>query len=297
MAARSHPDEDDAPDNGASGRRRRPGRRGRGRRQLGPLRSLSGTSPERTDSPDAPQRAGLGALTVVGTGIDVTTQLTPGAAAAIEAADEVLYLVGDPVAALRIEALNPNVRSVDDLYAPDKDRRRTYDEMADVFVEPARRGVRVCAALYGHPGVFGLPAHLAVERARAEGIQARMLPAISSLDCLFADLGIDPGSTGLHCYEATGFLRRRPAVDLDATLLLLQPGMIGEHRGEPTPNVTGLFRQLLEQLRELYGEEREAVLYTASPYPGARPAVLRFALRELEVPTPDPAATLCIPGR
>lgn len=206
------------------------------------------------------------------------------------------YLVGEPVTALRLEALNPSARSVDYLYAADKDRRHTYDEMADVFVAPALRGARVCAVLYGHPGVFGLPAHLAVERARAAGISARMLPAISALDCLFADLGIDPGSTGLHCYEATHFLRRRPAVDEDATLVLLQPGMIGEVGGEPTPAVTGLFRQLVEQLSDLYGEAREAVLYTASPYPAARSTVYRFPLGEAEVPVPDPTATLCIPG-
>jgi len=38
------------------------------------------------------------------------------------------------------------------------------------------------------------------------------------------------------------------------------------------------------------------VLYTASPDPAARPAVLRFPLGEPEPPIPDLAATLCIPG-
>ena len=207
-----------------------------------------------------------------------------------------MYIVADPVAALRIEALNPNARSLDSLYGAGKDRHGTYDEMAEAFLEPARKGLRSCAALYGHPGVFGLPAHVAVQRARAEGISARMLPAVSALDCLFADLGIDPGSTGLHCYEATNFQRRRPAIDVDATLVLLQPGMIGELGGEPTPAVAGRFRQLVEQLSDVYGEAREAVLYTASPYPAARPAVLRFPLGEPEPPIPDLAATLCIPG-
>lgn len=208
-----------------------------------------------------------------------------------------MYVVADPVAALRIEALNPSARSLDFLYGSDKDRRGTYEEMAEAFLEPVRNGLRSCAVLYGHPGVFGLPAHVAVQRARAEGSSARMLPAVSALDCLFADLGIDPGSTGLHCYEATHFFLRRPSVDVDATLVLLQPGMIGEHGGEPTPAVSVKFRQLVEQLRDLYGESREAVLYTASPYPGARPGVLRFLLGEPEPPVPDLASTLSIRGR
>ena len=44
-----------------------------------------------------------GSLTVVGTGIDVASHLTPAARGAIEGADEVLYLLADPVAALRYE--------------------------------------------------------------------------------------------------------------------------------------------------------------------------------------------------
>jgi hypothetical protein len=123
-----------------------------------------------------------------------------------------------------------------------------------------------------------------------------MLPAISALDCLFADLGIDPGTTGLQCYEATYFLERRPPVDPDATLVLLQVGMIGERGGDPTPAVAGRFGRLVEQLGKLYGEAREAVLYTASPYPGAMPSAVRFPLGEAEPPEPDLAATLCIIG-
>ena len=40
-----------------------------------------------------------------------------------------------------------------------------------------------------HPGVYVAPSHETVLRARAEGYPARMLPGISSEDCLFADLG------------------------------------------------------------------------------------------------------------
>jgi hypothetical protein len=209
----------------------------------------------------------------------------------------VLYLVADPIAALRLEALNPNARSLDFLYEAGKDRHRTYEEMADAFLEPARRGYRSCAVLYGHPGVFGLPAHAAVAQARAEGIPARMIPAVSALDCLFADLGVDPGTTGMQCYEATYFVEQRPPIDVDATLVLLQVGMIGERGGDPTPAVAGRFEALVEQLGTLYGPTREAALYTASPYPGAAPSIVRFPLGEPDPPTPDLAATLCVAGR
>ena len=237
-----------------------------------------------------------GSLTVVGTGIDVVTQLTPASRAAIAAADEVLYLVADPVSALRVEALNPRARSLDAFYAPRKNRRRTYEEIVSTIVAAVRGGATVCAVLYGHPGVFAYPGHAAIARLRAEGISARMLPAVSSLDCLFADIGIDPAQTGLQTYEASGFVAREPPVDTAATLALLQVGMLGVAGGAATSAVASRFRRLARRLGELYGSGREAILYEASPYPGAPPGIETFGLGHRNPPTPTLLATLCVPG-
>ena len=116
----------------------------------------------------------------------MTTQLTPAARAAIESSDEVLYLVADSVSALRITTLNRCARSLDGFYGREKDRRQTYAEIVDEIVTAVFRGAAVCAALYGHPGIFAYPGHEAVARVRAAGLPARMLPAVSSLDCLVA---------------------------------------------------------------------------------------------------------------
>jgi len=233
---------------------------------------------------------------VVGTGIDVVTQLTPGARAAIEGSDEVMYLVGDSVSALRIVSLNDRARSLDRFYAPDKDRRQTYAEIVETIVAAVVEGTDVCAVFYGHPGVFAYPGHEAVARVRAAGLPARMLPAVSALDCLVADLGLDPGQTGLQSYEATHFLQREPAVDAHALLVLWQVGMIGEAGGAATPGVGARFRELIERLREQFGAEREALLYEASPYPGARSAAALFRLGDADLPTPSPVSTLCVPA-
>jgi uroporphyrin-III C-methyltransferase len=237
-----------------------------------------------------------GSLTVVGTGIDVTTQLTPGARAAIEGSDEVLYLVADSVSALRIVNLNPRAHSLDEFYGPDKNRQQTYAEIVETIVASAVAGADVCAVFYGHPGVFAYPGHEALARVREAGLPARMLPAVSALDCLVADLGIDPGRTGLQSYEATYFLLHRPAIDPHAMLLLWQVGMIGEVGGAATSAVKARFQLLVEQLRDRYGEAREALLYEASPYPGPPPAAARFRLGDFELPAPSPVSTLCIPA-
>jgi uroporphyrin-III C-methyltransferase len=238
-----------------------------------------------------------GSLTVVGTGIDAASHLTPAARGAIEGADEVFYLLADPVAALRVEALNPRASSLDRFYGPTKARRETYSEVVETIVGAVMRGTRVCAVLYGHPGVFARPGHEAVARVRAAGLPARLLPAVSALDCLLADLGIDPATTGLQIYEATYFFVRRPAVDSHATLVLLQVGMLGESGGAATDAVSARFRLLLDRLAALYGPGRDAILYEASPYPGTAAAVERFTLGDAEARTPSVLSTLCVPGQ
>jgi precorrin-6B methylase 1 len=237
-----------------------------------------------------------GSLTVVGTGIDSSTQLTAGARAAIASADVVLYMLADPVTVRRVQLLNANARSLTGHYGPSKDRRQTYAEIADEVVAEVLDGSHVCLVLYGHPGFYALPGREAIRRVRDAGLSARMSPAVSSLDCLFADLEIDPAEGGLQMYGATYFLRRRPPVDPRATLVLLQIGMLGEEGGAPTPAVTERFAQLIERLRELYGPRREALLYEASPYPGVRPRIDRFGLDEPIPPAPPLVSMLCIRG-
>ena len=99
--------------------------------------------------------------------------------------------------------------------------------MAEAILEPVRAGKRVCAAFYGHPGVFVLPSHDAIARARAEGFDAAMQPGVSAEDCLVADLGVDPAVNGLQSYEASDFLRRRPAIEPTTALVLWQIGVVG----------------------------------------------------------------------
>src|ERR1019366_5373545 len=126
-----------------------------------------------------------------------------------------------------------------------------------------RAGRRVCAALYGHPGVFVHAGHEAIRIAREEGHRARMLAAISSEDCLFADLGVDPGVTGCQSYEATNFLMRRRNIDVSVPLVLWQIGVIGifDHRPLDGPGGLGV---LAEVLGDAYGFEHEAIIYEAS---------------------------------
>jgi uncharacterized protein YabN with tetrapyrrole methylase and pyrophosphatase domain len=235
-----------------------------------------------------------GSLTVVGTGIQLGTHLTPEARIRIEQADVVLSVVSEPVMQDALEKLNPRTRSLHELYEVGASRAEAYEAMTEEILAEVRAGKDVCAAFYGHPGVFVTPSHEALRRARAEGFPARMLPGVSAEDCLFADLGIDPARFGCQSYEATDFLVHGRRVDTTATLVLWQLGTVGSDAASAEPRPSGL-GVLVDALLELYPSEHEVVVYEASPYPGFDPLICRVPLSDLAPEHVTAMSTLCVP--
>lgn len=237
-----------------------------------------------------------GSLTVVGTGIKVAGHTTLEAKAHMEQADKLLYLVADPATRHWILSLNPDAESLQPFYGEGKDRMETYMQMVDRILDCVREGGRVCAAFYGHPGVFVFPSHEVIHRAREKGFDAKMLPGISAEDCLFADLGVDPGTTGCQSFECTDFLAYRRKFDPAVGLVLWQIAVIGElgYRTDRLYNPVGL-QLLSEHLAHFYGEDHQVVVYEASQYPICDPLIEVVSVRDLAVSAVSPIATLYVP--
>jgi hypothetical protein len=237
--------------------------------------------------------AHAGSLTIVGTGIRTALQTTAEARQAIERADKVLFLL-EPVGARWIQTLNSTAESLDHLYEADRPRTETYRAMVEEIMSWVGRGLDVCVAFYGHPGVFVDPSHEAIRRARAAGCAARMIPAVSAEDCLIADVGFDPGDPGLHSYEATAFLQQGRVADPTVHLILWQIGALGEGRARrgADPNVLAM---LVERLAGPYGLDHEVILYQASPYPIGGPIIERVLLEDLPSVDVPPLSTLYVP--
>ena len=248
-------------------------------------------------TPETTDRApGRGQLVVVGTGLRSTGHFTAEALAWIRAADKVLYVVGDPVAEQVLRDLNPDgVESLQVLYGEGKERQRTYDEMVERILTCVRSGLRTCGAFYGHPGVFVYPSHVAIQRARAEGYPAVMLPGISAEDCLFADLGLDPATFGCQSYEATDFLFSERRIEPSAALVLWQIGVVGNTTFTAGEYDRSLLPLLVTKLCETYPPEHEVVAYEAAVHIGCPPRTIRSSLAHLHTVPMTAATTLFVP--
>ena len=221
-----------------------------------------------------------GELIIVGSGIVGDAHLTIESKKEIELSDVVYYCVADKFTEeLVIELTGQKAISLHDLYRPEKLRRQTYHEMAEQLLSDVRNGNRVCGVFYGHPGVFAYPTHQAIRLARAEGYQAKMLPAVSAIDCLFCDLGIDPAVHGCQILEATSVVLQKRLLDRTMTVILLQIGNVGNF-GFGTQN-TGL-HVLVAYLISIYGENYKVTIYEAAQFSIVMPRVKCIRLSELK---------------
>jgi Tetrapyrrole (Corrin/Porphyrin) Methylases len=207
-----------------------------------------------------------GSLVIVGTGINTAGHVTTEARAYMERAQKLFYLVADPTTEYYLRKLNETAESLYRFYETGKERLPSYRKMATHIVNAVRQGGAVCAAFYGHPGVFAFPSHEAIRQARAEGFSAKMLPGISAEDCLFADLGIDPAWFGCQSFEATDFLVFKRRFDVNSSLILWQIGSIGDVTYRTSDHDLSGLSVLANYLTEFYGEGHTAVVYEASHY-------------------------------
>lgn len=237
-----------------------------------------------------------GNLTVVGTGILSVAHCTLEAKAAIEAADVVFTQVPEPLGLYWLRQLNPELVPLNDLYDSEPDRAHAYVAMSERILAAVREGKAVCAAFYGHPGVFVDPSHAAIAQARAEGYEARMLPGISAEDCLFADLGFDPAERGCQAFEATSFLFFQRVWDPTAALVIWQIGVAGDHTLTQRAPVPGALAALRDKLLVHYPPEHRVAIYEAAMHSLAAPHIAWLPLADLaEAPT-CPFSTMYVPG-
>lgn len=234
-----------------------------------------------TPNPSSLDSQRRGSLACVGMGMTLGSHLTPLARSHIEQADVVFAALSDGIVELWLQRLHPDVRSLQPYYQEGKSRMTTYRQWVEVMMAEVRAGKRVCGVFYGHPGIFAWSPHKVIAVARAEGFAAHMEPGISAEDCLYADLGIDPGRCGCQHFEASQLLFYERRIDPAGYLVLWQVGLVGDlslKRFSTGP----AYRQLLVDLLALdYPLAHEIIIYRGATLPIQKPRVRRLALRDL----------------
>ena len=236
-----------------------------------------------------------GSIVCVGLGMTLGSHIAPLSRSYIEQADVVFTGVSNHIVELWVKEMNKDVRSLQEYYAEGKDRRVTYREMVAAMMDEVRAGKKVVGAFYGHPGVFAWAPHKVIEEARAEGYAAHMEPGISAEDCLYADLGVDPGKVGSQHYEASQFMFYKRQLDPSAYLILWQVGLAGDQSTARFYTPAAYRKLLTELLYQYYPEDHQVALYECPTLPIDKARIEWIALKDFAEAEVSQHTTMLVP--
>lgn len=223
------------------------------------------------------------------------SHITPLSRSYIEKADVVFSLMSDGIVELWVQEMHADVRSLQPYYSEGTSRLISYKAMIEAMLSEVRAGKKVCGAFYGHPGVFAWVPHRAIELAREEGYAAHMEPGVSAEDCLYADLGIDPGKYGCAHYEASQFMFYQRRIDPSAYLILWQVGVAGDQSLARFSTGSAYRQVLVDILAQDYPLDHEVIIYQAATLPIQKPRMERIKLSDLVEANVDMQVTVVVP--
>ncbi len=249
------------------------------------------------DTPSLPSSNGpsRGSLACVGLGMTLGSHLTPLARSHIQRADVVFAGLSDAIVEVWLGRMHPDVRSLQPYYAEGKSRLQTYREWVELMMTEVHAGKRVCGVFYGHPGIFAWSPHKAIEAARAEGYEAHMEPGISAEDCLYADLGIDPGRYGCQHFEASQLLFYERRIENTGYLVLWQVAHAGDWSLGISQTGPAYRQVLVDLLARDYPLDHPVIVYRCATLPIQQPRIRRIALRDLPQVSLSAEETVVLP--
>ena len=222
-----------------------------------------------------------GSLVNVGIGMTLGAHITPLSRNFIEKADVVFVLASNTLVEQWVMQMHNDVRSLQVYYQTRRPRSVGYKEMVEAMLTEVRAGKNVCGVFYGHPGVFAWAPHASVQQAREEGYKAHMEPGISAEDCLYADVGIDPGELGCQHYDANQLLLYETPLNTSAYLVIWQIGTIASSGIEVSELTKNGVNKLQKILLAQYPEKHPVTIYESAVLPIEKPRIETVEIAQL----------------
>jgi hypothetical protein len=222
------------------------------------------------------------ALYIAGLGLQTVAQITREVEAAMQLSREVLFLDTGVATKAFLETLCPRVTPLyEQSYSEGRPRVNAYEHMAARVMDAALDHPPVTFAIHGHPLIAAHPPFLILELAHALELPVTVLPGISAIDTILADLRLDPVVHGVQMYEATDLLLRRRPLQPDVPAIIWQIGPIETCLHSMRVSRPDRFSRFIAHLQQYYPPQHEVVAIYCSPHPILPPAIFRFALEDM----------------
>lgn len=175
-----------------------------------------------------------------------------------------------------LEALPLNLRtkclSVWSLYQENRAREENYNDIAQAVLDGAADS-RPCAWMTpGHPMIFDSVTQTLLKAGRTLGWTVLVVPGISSLDTILAEVGYDPAD-GLLVHEATALVFQGLPLLPSFAALLLQPSAFGTSATHYSDEWRADLSPLRDYLLRFYSAEHACAFVRSSSTSGELPAI------------------------
>jgi precorrin-2 methylase len=164
-------------------------------------------------------------LVCLGTSIHGLGACTIEAIAYLTCADVVYHYPLTTAHEVSMRLLNPHVVNLNDHhYVPGADFMAAYDAIVNEVMDVVKNGKKVAYATQGSPAFHCWTARRLHRRARTEGFRAIMLPGVSSLELISAELVTEYDITSMQMYSVTRLMEGKLAIDSRVPCLLFDMG-------------------------------------------------------------------------
>ena len=220
---------------------------------------------------------------ILGTGMVSARQLTREAEQALDRVGDVYLLHPLPEVRALVRDRCDSVVDLTDEYERGSERSDSYEAMARrVLDRAADADDPIAFAVYGHPTAGVTPTELIRKRATDRDMRVEIVPGISSLDCLYAELGIDPFARGMQVFEATDLLLYDIDLDPETPAFVVQVGLTGTRLYDDRDSLPERFTPLKRHLLQFYPPDHTVSLVRTATMAVAESERISVALDDFE---------------
>jgi tetrapyrrole methylase family protein/MazG family protein len=179
------------------------------------------------------------------------------------------------------EDLRAKCVSLWSLYQDGRIRTENYLDVFHAIVELTEVDTPIAWLTPGHPIIFDSVSAALLTEGKSRGWNVRVIPAVSSIDTMLAELGYDPAH-GMLIHEATGLVRRRIPVVRSVALMLLQPAVFDVNIAIIAGDSAGPdLSPLRDYLCEFHDADHICAFIRSASQPSERDLITWTALRDL----------------
>ena len=193
------------------------------------------------------------ALVLIGYGVGDTLQITVESQRALAQASTA-YAVSLPpnleryLKSLRVKCVDLAAR-----FAEQRPFAETYLEIADLILQQAQADPSVVLLSPGNPLLSNALNRFLLLKARERELAVQVLAAVSPIDAVVCQTGLDVGTFGLQVFDARRVVAREQRINPEVPLLLLQlAGVAATEPGAPLPSDVDAYAPLGDYLTRFY---------------------------------------------